>query len=158
MIARLSAQRECLDHAATLLAGRPGAVLEIGLGKGRTYDRLRHLFPGRDVHAFDAVVHCPAAARPPPRLLWVGDFHETLAAAARRLGPSAVLAHADFGTEDRSRDAGLALELAPLIAALLAPGGIVASDRALRDPGLEPVAFPSRGDWDYFLQRRVAPP
>ena len=46
-IRRLEAQRACLDHAADLIRGRDGAVLELGLGNGRTYDHLRELFGGR---------------------------------------------------------------------------------------------------------------
>ena len=42
----------------------PGHVLEVGLGKGRTYDRLRTLFPQRAIYAFDRELHCPARLRP----------------------------------------------------------------------------------------------
>ena len=48
-IRRLVAQRACLDHAAQLIGGLDGAVLELGLGNGRTYDHLRSLFPGREI-------------------------------------------------------------------------------------------------------------
>ena len=40
-IRRLDAQRLCLDWAAGAVVERPGAVLELGLGNGRTYDHLR---------------------------------------------------------------------------------------------------------------------
>jgi len=46
-IRRLEAQRACLDHAAGLIGGLDGVVLELGLGNGRTYDHLRSLFPSR---------------------------------------------------------------------------------------------------------------
>ena len=49
-IRRLEAQRACLDRAAALIAGIDGAVLELGLGNGRTYDHLRELFQAPNVH------------------------------------------------------------------------------------------------------------
>ncbi|MFN9941622.1 MAG: class I SAM-dependent methyltransferase, partial [bacterium] len=53
-IRRLEAQRRCLDWAAQAIAGYPGAVLELGLGNGRTYDHLRdRLGPARAIYAFD---------------------------------------------------------------------------------------------------------
>ena len=74
MINRLTTQRACIDYAAGLLQDTAGQVVELGLGKGRTYDRLRHVFSNREVHSVDAVVHCPDDVRPPDRNLWVGDF------------------------------------------------------------------------------------
>ena len=35
-IVRMQAQRACIDDAAARTAGRPGPVLELGLGNGRT--------------------------------------------------------------------------------------------------------------------------
>jgi hypothetical protein len=46
-IRRLMAQRALLDWAAQDIASRPGLVLELGLGNGRTYDHLRERLPGR---------------------------------------------------------------------------------------------------------------
>ncbi len=149
MIARLTAQRDHLAVAATAIRDVPGPVLEIGLGKGRTYDHLRRLLPDRDIYAFDGSVHAPARLVPDPDHLFVGDFRETLETAAGRLPPAA-LAHADFGSEDRSRDAAQAEWLGPLIGRLMAPGGIVVSDRKLVAERWTPVDCPS-GAWPYFL-------
>ena len=52
-IARLMAQRVCLGFVATELLGRPGCVLELGLGNGRTYDHIRSLMPERRIYVFD---------------------------------------------------------------------------------------------------------
>ena len=48
-IRRLEAQRACLNQAAALIVGLDGAVLELGLGNGRTYDHVRELFPDREI-------------------------------------------------------------------------------------------------------------
>ena len=152
MIARLTAQRDCLDLAASLVARVPGPVLEVGLGKARTYDRLRRLFPERDVWAFDREVHCPPAAAPPEHLTVLGDFRDTLAAVRGQLGGRAALVHADFGSEKPERDAALAAEVAPL----LAPGGVLVSDRLLPLLELEALSSPPAcDDFAYFILRRA---
>ena len=155
MIERLLAQRACLDHAAAEIAGVPGVILEIGLGKGRTYDRLRHLMPRREIFAFDRLVHCPRDLRPDGAHLFLGDFRETLEIARRRLGARAALAHADVGSEDRAADARLAAEIAPLIDRLLVAEGLVLSDRAMPLDAWEPrPPPPGAGGWPCFLYRR----
>ena len=151
MITRLTAQRDHLAAAATAIRDVPGPVLVIGLGKGRTYDHLRRLFPDRDIYAFDGSVHAPAGLVPDAAHLFVGDFRETLETAATQLSPAA-LAHADFGSEDRDRDAAQAEWLGPLIDRLMTSGGLVVSDRDLAAKRWTPIAGPP-GDWPYFRWR-----
>ncbi|KPK06679.1 MAG: hypothetical protein AMJ64_08485, partial [Betaproteobacteria bacterium SG8_39] len=125
MIARLQTQRTCLDHAAQLVQALPGDVLEVGLGKGRSYDRLRVLFPQRAIYVFDREVHCPPRLRPADAQLFLGDFRESLPHAFARLGRSAALAHVDLGTDDPARDRELAAAVAPLLDRLMLPGAVV---------------------------------
>lgn len=154
MIDRLLAQRACLDLAARLVADVPGPVIEIGLGKGRTYSHLRAILPGRTIVAFDREVHAPADAQPDARHLRLGDFRETLPAAADLAGRVA-LAHSDFGSEKPSRDRALAAALSPHIAALMAPGGIAVADRPLDLPGFETLDPPAEtAAFAYHLYRR----
>ena len=156
MIERLVTQRACIDHAVAEIDRAPGVILEIGLGKGRTYDRLRTLMPRREIFAFDRLVHCPEEVRPDRAHLFLGDFRETLDAACRRLGAHcAALVHADVGSEDRGADASLAAEIAPLIDRLLRYGGLVLSDREMPFGSWEARPRPpGAGDWPYFLYRR----
>ena len=49
-IARMEAQRDCLNFLQAPVSALSGPILEIGLGNGRTYDHLRQLFPGRDIY------------------------------------------------------------------------------------------------------------
>ncbi len=154
MIARLTTQRACLDFAAAEIAGLPGPVLEVGLGKARTYDRLRTLFPGREIFAFDRDIHCPPDLAPTGEHMFLGDFTATLPAAAARLGRTAALAHADFGTSDRARDAALALSLPPLLAALVRPGGLVLTDREMQEADWQDLPLPpGAAGWPYFIYR-----
>ena len=111
---------------------------------------MRRLFPERDIFAFDASVHAPAGRVPDADHLFVGDFRQTLAAAGG-LHPAA-MAHADFGSEDRARDAAQATWLGPLIDRLMAAGGIVISDRKLTVERWTPIDGPP-GDWPYFMWR-----
>lgn len=153
MIARLSAQRAHLDAAAAAIAGLPGPVLEVGLGKGRTYDHLRTLLLQRTIHVFDGSLHAPEGVHPPAERLVLGDFRDTLPAAVRRLPPAALI-HADIGSDDRAADAALAATIAPMLAALLAPGGLLLSDRAMPAPGLTADQGPETA-WRYYRYRRV---
>ncbi|XKH36821.1 class I SAM-dependent methyltransferase [Azospirillum doebereinerae] len=133
--------------------GKAGLVLEIGLGKGRTYDHLRSLFPPRDILVFDMWRRVPQELVPDADRLFTGDFQETLAAAAGSFGRCARLAHADFGSTDRQHDARQAERLAPRIDALMLPGGIVLSDRLMERPGWQPLTLPNTERWPYFAWR-----
>lgn len=156
MTARLTAQHACLALAREAIREVAGPVLEIGLGKGRTYDHLRRLLPEREIFAFDRSVHAPADCVPDAEHLILGDFRDTLPAAIARIGHRcAALVHADIGSEDRARDAVLATAIAGAIAGLLRPGGVVLCDRDLGRPAgwvaLDPPA--AVAGWPYFLYR-----
>lgn len=157
MLARLQTQKSCLDYAAQLVAGLPGHVLEVGLGKGRSYDRLRALFPRRAIYAFDREVHCPAPLRPPETQLFLGDFLDTLPAAYERLGRSVALAHVDLGTEDFARDRTLAEAVAPLLDRLLLPGAVVLCDRPMENTAWASLPHcAAQGAFPYYLYRKAS--
>ena len=157
--ARLLAQRAYLAEAARRIAGIAGPVFEIGLGKGRTYDHLLRLLPGRDIYCFDREHHAPPAESPPSERLLIGEIRETLPALAARLGAKAALAHCDIGTRKPERDMEFARYLAAALPPLMAPGGIVLGDRPMESPRLETLPAPpyTRPDgiaaWPYYLYR-----
>lgn len=155
MISRLVTQRACLDYACEELRNVSGAVLEVGLGKARTFDHIRHRFTGRALYAFDFEVHAPKRLVPSKDTLFLGDFRETLQRAERELGRSAALVHADIGSRDRAADAILAAEIAPMIGALVVSGGMVITDREMGDANWEALDQPEgvSGEWPYFLYR-----
>jgi len=155
-IRRLEAQRACLDHAAQLIAGLPGNVLEFGLGNGRTYDHLRNRLEGRDIYVFDRHVAAHPDCVPPADRLFVGDFRETLPRAATQLGMDSVLAHLDVGSGDVAASRALASAMMPLVLRLLKPGAIVVSDQAITNPALEVMPLPAGIEPErYFLRRRL---
>jgi S-adenosylmethionine-dependent methyltransferase len=155
-IRRLEAQRACLDHAAALIAGVDGAVLELGLGNGRTYDHLRSLFPNRDIYVCERQVAAHPDCVPPLDRLILGDMRETLPAAHTRLGGRVALAHLDAGTGDAAANRALAAELIPLVAPLLCAGGILVSDPPFGQDDLEPLPLPDGiAPGRYHLYRRV---
>eukprot|EP00752_Nemacystus_decipiens_P016977 g15202.t1 len=141
-IRRLEAQRACLDDAAQRIAGRPGVVLELGLGNGRTYDHLREILPERALYVFEREVRAHPDCVPPDDRLFLGDVTETLARAAERLSGQAVLVHSDIGTGEAARNAALAAEISRLLPPLLAPGAVLASDQPLDLPGAAALALP----------------
>lgn len=153
-IRRLEAQRACIDRAVALSAPLSGPVIEVGLGNGRTYDHLRARMPDREIFAFDRHVAAHPACVPDARHLLLGDFRATLAAAASSLGGKVAVCHADIGSGDEAASQALGAAIAPLVDALMAPGGIVVGDQMMqvsrwRDLPLPPGIEPGR----YFIRR-----
>ena len=155
-IRRLEAQRACLGRTAELIAGVEGAVLELGLGNGRTYDHLRELFPKRDIYVCERQVAAHPDCIPPGDRLLLGDMFDTLPAARSWLGGKVALAHFDAGSGDDAANRKLAAGLLPLILPLLRPGGILATQQAMDHPDLTPLPLPAGvADDRYHLYRRV---
>ena len=142
------AQRDSIDLAARHLAGRPGWIVEFGLGRGRSYSHLAARFPGREIYCFDRELATTPRWGPPAERVLVGDLATVLADPAvqarfhgpRDPGPSRPrLGRRAGGTRlhrlvvDRTRG-------------WLLPGAWVLSDRAVPlDPawGLVPVPPPT---------------
>ncbi len=152
MIERLLTQRACLQEAARLIAPLPGPVVELGLGKARTYDHLRRLLPQRQVLAFDREMHAPPAHVADDIALYLGDFRESLPPAVARWRGEVALLHADIGSYDRERDRLLVRDIVALLDALMRAGGVVVADREMRRPRWRRLPLPpSAGDWRYYL-------
>jgi len=156
-IRRMQAQRDCLNWAAAAIAAVPGPVLEIGLGNGRTYDHLRERLPDRDIYVFDRRVAAHPGCIPPDDRLFLGEVAETLPRAAARLGRSAALVHSDLGTGDDAANAELARAVAPRLADLVRPGGIVVANHAMAVDTWAPLPEPPGvKPGRYFLYRAAA--
>jgi len=156
-IRRMTAQRDCLDAAAAHIAGLPGCVLELGLGNGRTYDHLRDRLPDREIYVFDRQIGAHPDCIPDAEHLFLGDIEEQLPLAATRLGRSAALIHSDIGTGDKARNARLVATLAPLLAAMLRPGGVVIADQEMAQAGWTALPLPAGVPAGrYFLYRAEA--
>lgn len=156
-IHRITAQRACLNYAALLVRGQGGPVIELGLGNGRTYDHLRLLFPDRDIFVFERRIEAHPDCVPDARHAIVGDFRVTMPNALARIGRRAAFIHGDFGSADKVKTAALARWLGPRIVALAAPGAIVATDRVLTAPGLEPIPLPAAVSAGRYFMYRVKP-
>src|SRR5258708_26085149 len=75
-IARMQAQRDCLNFLKPAVEALPGPILEVGLGNGRTYDHLRDLFPGREIYVFERKVAAHPDCIPPDDRLFLGEARE----------------------------------------------------------------------------------
>ena len=152
-IRRLEAQRACLDLAFGKLVA--GAILELGLGNGRSFDHIRqHFGPARTIYALDRQL----AAHPDcmPNELLLGEFGDTLPALARRIGRTVALVHADTGSGDEAASRAQAVELAALLEPLLVAGAIVVSDQDMSPPW-EALPLPAGvAPGRYFIWRRSA--
>lgn len=151
-IRRLEAQRTCLEYAFQHLV--PGAVVELGLGNGRSYDHLRERLDGRTIYALDRQLAAHSGCVPNELLL--GEFRDTLPALARRIGRAVALVHADTGSGDEAASRAQALGLPALLDPLLVEGAIVVSDQDMK-PSWDPVSLPPRvAPGRYFIWRRSA--
>ena len=122
VIRRLMTQRSLLDWASREIARKPGLVIELGLGNGRTYDHLRDRLPGRDIYVFERSLAAHPGCLPPDGKLIIGDIFDTLPVFTSRFGAgSSILIHADLGSGDQVENDKLAARLSPLIMPLLAP-------------------------------------
>ena len=139
-MARTSAQRACIDHAASRIGGLSGEVWEVGLGNGRTYDHLRDRFAGRDIVVFDREVAAHPECVPPDELMRLGDFRETIPAEVAKSAGKVAVIHADIGTANIDKSRAMGRWLAPHFARALAPGGFLIGDQPMDDAAL--VAVP----------------
>lgn len=132
-------------------------MLELGLGNGRTFDHLRTLCPEREIYVFDRQVAAHPDCIPAPDRLFLGDFDATLPAALQRLGRgSAALVHVDLGSGDAAASRALAVAIAPAVAELMAPGGVLVSDQEMPAPGLRRLTTPTGIEAGrYFMAART---
>lgn len=154
-IDRMVSQRACLDFAIDETAALPGPVYELGLGNGRTYHHMRERIEGRDIYVFERKVESHPDSTPAPEFTVLGEVMETLPMMLDRFGPTASLIHADLGGHNLAKNDAFARKVSPLIAPMLAPGGLmVSSDRmyfeTLEELPLPPGAVPGR----CFIYRR----
>ena len=160
VIRRLLAQRSILDWAARDVAGRPGLILELGLGNGRTYDHLRDRLPGREIYVFERAPAAHPDSTPPEDYLVVGDILETLPHFTRRFGPGcAALIHADIGTGNDAENRRFADLLGPLLVPLVCQGGLVVGDRPFPLDGCVDISLETGVEAGrYFVYRRAGGP
>ena len=156
-IARMQAQRDCLNFLKPYVDKLPGPIIEVGLGNGRTYDHLRLLFPGRDIYVFERKVAAHPDCIPPDNRLFQGDAARTIPRAARRLGAVAALIHTDLGTGDHQANMAMGKWLGPALDTLAAPGGYVLANQPLAVSRWQRQAEPAHVPKDrYFLYRVTA--
>ena len=72
----------------------------------------------------------------------LGEFAETLVAAATNLSKSAVLVHADIGSRDQNQTDRTRAIVASSILSLMQPKGLVIADRPILNPDLAAIELP----------------
>ncbi|EAQ47043.1 hypothetical protein MED193_17659 [Roseobacter sp. MED193] len=130
MLRRFTAQRDGLNWAGAEVAGVSGDVLDMGLGNGRTYDHLREILPDRRVWVIDRVLQCHPSCVPPEEDFLQGEAVPMLER-LKAEGHKIVLAHYDFGFGVKEQDVAEAAAMSPVIASVMAKGGIVVSGQPL---------------------------
>jgi hypothetical protein len=102
---------------------------------------------------FDRALHGPAEARPDAAHLFHGEFRQTLPGIPERIGTGAALAHVDIGTDDPKLDAEAAAFVAQCLVPAMAPGAIVAADRAMVPSDWTTLPLPETVRRPYYLYR-----
>lgn len=154
---RLQSQQACLAFAFNEIADRPGPVVELGLGLGRTFDHLRRHLPDREIFVFDRVNKAYDDCQPDPAYLFLGEIEQTLPALSDRLTGKVLLANSDLGSHDRETNRIVAAMSSRLLPPLMAPGGIVMSDLPLNINGFETLPLPEGAlEGSYYLYRAPA--
>lgn len=153
-INRLTAQRDLLNHIAreNLLPPK-GAILELGLGNGRTFNHLRELFSDRRIVVFDRAMAAHKSSVPDDENIVLGEISET---ARDFVNQNAAMVHADIGQGYDDADAQTLTWLPDLSVGLLSPGGIAVSGLPLSHTQLTALPLPPGIASDrYFLYRRT---
>lgn len=153
VIRRLSAQRDCLGWAVAHVPS--GAVLDLGLGNGRTYHHLREIAPGRDVYVVDRRMAAHPSSVPPEEFFLEGEAGPMIEALAARIGRTVALAHYDLGNGVPEHDAPLAKSIAALLPNVLCDGALIVTNAKM--DGFEPLPTPEGvAEGRYFIQRFIA--
>lgn len=139
MLRRFTAQRDGLNWAAGLVEGLQGDGLDMGLGNGRTYDHMRETMADRRIWVMDRVLQCHPSCVPPEQDFLQGEAEDGLTRLAD-IGARIVIAHYDFGFGVKEKDVEEAARFSPLIAKVMAPGGMLISGQPL--VGFEAVQGP----------------
>ena len=152
MIRRLEAQRDGIAWGAERIREVDGAILEIGLGNGRTYDHLRETFPDREIWVVERSPNAHPDSTPPPDRLLVMEADAALTR-LKREGVRVALAHYDLGVGVAEVDRPLAAGLSPLIVELLASGAAMLANNPIE--GLTAAEGPaSVAPERYFFYRK----
>ncbi|MCF6247084.1 MAG: class I SAM-dependent methyltransferase [Desulfobacula sp.] len=141
-IRRMTAQRDCLNHAAQLIKNLPGIIFEFGLGNGRTYDHLRQIMPDRDIYVFDRKIACFPSCTPAKDHMFVGEIIHNLPKAAKLFGKKVALIHFDLGTSDATDLKKTTNEIASLLNSMMLSGAIVISNSEVHVPGWIKISEP----------------
>ncbi|SFA92173.1 S-adenosyl-L-methionine methyltransferase [Rhizobium sp. NFR07] len=153
-ISRMSAQRDILNHVAHDLGLPPeGAILEVGLGNGRTYSHLRQLFPDRRIVAFDRALNAHRTTLPQGDDFVLGEINET---GRNFAGSEAALVHADIGTGYPESEAVIMSWLPQIVADMLQSGGVAVSGLSLSHPQLQELQrLPTVEEGRYHMYRKI---
>ena len=145
---RFLTQRAALDLGVELIADIDGIIVELGLGKGRTFDHLRERLSGRTIYVFDHELSCEPEYAPAPEYRMFGNITETLPAFCERFSGQAALIHSDVGTRDREHDQPLVDCIATQLETLITAGGVIVSDRPMQQRGWS--TLPSLREMEHF--------
>ena len=152
---RFLTQQAVLNRAVELIEPMEGIVVELGLGKGRSFDHLRERLPAREIYVFDRELSCEPEYAPPHEFRVFGEITTTLPAFCRQFAGQAILVHSDLGTRDRVQDMPLVEFVAENLDRLLTVGAVVASDRPMENaPWIRLPELREMERFPYYMYRK----
>ena len=152
---RFLTQLAALDRAVELIGPTEGIVVELGLGKGRSFDHLRERLPERKIYVFDRELSCETEFAPPSEFRVFGEITSTLPAFCRRFAGQAALVHSDLGTRHGVTDIPLVEFVAGNLDSLLKRGAVVASDRPMENARWTRLPeLPEMEHFPYYMYRK----
>lgn len=153
---RFLAQQAALNLGVELIADVDGIIVELGLGKGRTFDHLRERLSARAIYVFDHELSCEPEYAPAPEYRMFGNITETLPTFCDRFPGQAALIHCDVGTRDRESDQPLVDFIATQFEILITAGGVVVSDRPMERSAWSTLAsLPEMQRFPYYMYRQT---
>ena len=152
---RFLTQQAALNRAVEMIDGLEGIIVELGLGKGRTFDHLRERLPARDIYVFDHTLSCEPEFAPPSECWVFGEITETLPRFCQRFAGQAVLVHADIGTRHREDDKSLVAFVTQTLGTLLKHQAVIVSDRPMLDTDWSALpALTEMQHFPYYMYRK----
>lgn len=154
MKSRATAQLAILDRVETeLRKTSENHIWEVGYGGGRTYDRLRTVFPDTPITVFDNRPDGRERVQNDGNQFFEGDAFDLLPKSAAQAPGTVTFMHADIGTPSFDNDILRVGNLGNAAQTALAKGALVASDRPIAPDGWTLIGNALEHNWSYFLWR-----
>ena len=151
---RFPVQIEFINRAIKETKEVDGAILELGLGEGRTLEYLERI-TSAPIFVFEIdektnLHFCRASTQ-----LVKGDLFKTLPQMLGSQELNVRMVHADIGTTDYFNDISRIEPLRAIIEKVVSTGGVLVCDRPIIFQGFKLLANSHKSGWPYYLWKKI---